>query len=212
MLNPSFLADFNRQFHKKPTWEEFCVAIVARYGEGEHQERKTAAKALETIKMKPNEESIESFIDNFNVLRRRAGSALSNDSIFDLFGAALPMGIYYKVVTDALITLPEAEKNNFDFFASKVREHYNRFKTDYVKTTPSSNTQLSFSPAGGPPQSSSTHPKRPRAAAPSDNLIADDGDGGLLIAGRAPKMFRVSASATDKHARPKVWCDHHSFH
>lgn len=142
------LANFQKTKQRDPTWAEFSADIIARYGINIYEERANCARELDSISMNP-EESIESFIDRFNSLRRRAVDHVLPDSILlDKFGLALPSGLY-KEICLATSTLPEYKKKDVDIFASYAREFYNKFKGEYNKGKSATSTSATASSSSG---------------------------------------------------------------
>ncbi|CEP16520.1 hypothetical protein [Parasitella parasitica] len=66
-----YMEQFKKTKQRLPTWTEFLYAIIERYGINIYDERASCARELNAISMNPDE-SIESFIDRFNDLRKRA--------------------------------------------------------------------------------------------------------------------------------------------
>ena len=82
-----------------PSWSFFKTAFTDRYGRTVSEERIACALQLIRINMFPNE-SLDSFIDRFNDLRRRAMDEVpSSTFLIDAFQCALPPAFRYQFIT-----------------------------------------------------------------------------------------------------------------
>ena len=132
-----FVTTFRSTTAALPTWSDFSIAIIARYGVNSHEERVNSARELNQISMHPGE-SIENFIDRFNTLRRRAvDQVLPNSILIDRFCEALPTAIYEKV--DVAVTpLGESKRSDLDTIFSFARNFFNKFHKKKISSVASS--------------------------------------------------------------------------
>lgn len=123
-----FLVDFDLQ-KKPPTWEQFKVAITARFGKTIDEDRAACALALVNIRMNKSE-SIEAFIDRFNDLRRRAvDQCLPEPVLVDKFLKALPDSFLSKLKI-ARLSLSKKQKLHIDTLADMTKELFNDLRSD----------------------------------------------------------------------------------
>ncbi|KAL0582279.1 hypothetical protein ABG067_007868, partial [Albugo candida] len=201
-----FLTTFKEKYQRNPTWNEFTTAIIDRYGKNIHEERAACARELNEIRMNSGE-SIEAFNDRFNNLCRRAvDQILPSSVLLDVYGKALPAGLYREVAL-ATATLPEAEKNDINIISSATRQLYNKFKSHYKSTSSSkrtgnesSGTESSTSgtsSVSGSSSTSSTHKKRHREENSEKSHSSNK---------------KSTSSKKDKgkgRADSNKWCSHH---
>ncbi|KAG2193534.1 hypothetical protein INT47_009585 [Mucor saturninus] len=120
-----YLTKFRTVFQVDPTWARFSAAFQARYGLNAQEERNNCARELNNISMLRGE-SLESFIDRFNSLRRRAVDQILPKSVLaEKFLFALPDNLMNQV-SIATATLPIYKQNDVDVLAGLARGLLNR--------------------------------------------------------------------------------------
>lgn len=117
-----WLADFIKE-SPSATWNDFKAAIKLQYGITQDAEQEVATTDLLTLQMSSHQ-TIESFIDKFQDLKRRAG--LSAPSVLcPRFVSALPIHLSEQM-TIALASAPGSTKRNLFFIMSLAKELYNK--------------------------------------------------------------------------------------
>ncbi|KAG2210722.1 hypothetical protein INT45_013566, partial [Circinella minor] len=120
-----YLSKFRSAYQTNPTWLQFSAAFQARYGLNAQEERNNCARELNNISMFRGE-SLESFIDRFNSLRRRAvDQVLPKSVLAEKFLFALPDNLMNQV-SIATASLPIYKQNDVDVLAGLARGLLNR--------------------------------------------------------------------------------------
>lgn len=116
-----YLASLGETRLTSVTWVMFKLAITDHYGLTVDEDRSSAAVALIDIEMAKNE-SIDSFIDRFNNLRRRAVDQCPPASVLiNKFLGALPANLHDKV-TVSKATLEKSRKTNVEVIINLVKD------------------------------------------------------------------------------------------
>ncbi|GAA5817710.1 hypothetical protein MFLAVUS_011261 [Mucor flavus] len=136
----AWLTDFTTEY-TNAFWDNFKAALNLQYGITQDAEQEAATTDLLALHMSRHQ-TIESFIDQFQDLKRRAG--LSEPSVLcPRFVSALPIELSDQV-TVALATAPSTTKRNLSFIMGLSKELYNKL---YVRNRRVSVTQPSSSNA-----------------------------------------------------------------
>ena len=116
-----YLSSLGEHRFQSLTWVMFKLAVTDHYGLTVDEDRSSAAVALIDIEMLKNE-SIDSFVDRFNNLRRRAVDQCPPASVLiNKFLSALPANLHDKV-TISKATLDKSKKNNLEVIICLVKD------------------------------------------------------------------------------------------
>ncbi|KAI7888274.1 uncharacterized protein EV154DRAFT_398799, partial [Mucor mucedo] len=125
VLFEGYLSKFRCVFQMDPTWLQFSAAFQARYGLNAQEERNNCARELNNISILRGE-TLESFIDRFNSLRRCVVDqvlpkfVLAEKNLFALRDNLMNQ------VSIATATLPIYKQNDVDVLTGLVRGLLNR--------------------------------------------------------------------------------------
>ncbi|CAM0138732.1 unnamed protein product, partial [Umbelopsis sp. WA50703] len=119
-----FLTQFRELYQKDPSWLQFSTTMQERYGLNVQEERNRCARELNAIIMDEGE-SLESFIDRFNNLRRRAvDQVLPNSLLVERFLIAVPQKIR-EYIAFMMVNLPAYQREDIDVLSDLARRLYN---------------------------------------------------------------------------------------
>ncbi|CAO3622152.1 unnamed protein product [Mucor hiemalis] len=129
LLSPSvrmwftgFSAKHRQLYQRDPTWVEFYVAIKTKFGHNVDEMRTQSAKEILNITMMPTE-SLDTFLQRLNSLRRKAGPEVpSNSLIFDHICSIVPPLVSEHLRVQS--ALEELCRENLDHVLVKVKNVY----------------------------------------------------------------------------------------
>ncbi|GAA5802206.1 hypothetical protein HPULCUR_007668 [Helicostylum pulchrum] len=119
-----FVTQFRKLYQQDPSWIQFSTAMQDRYGLNVQEERNNCARELNSIMMYEGE-NLESFIDRFNSLRRRAvDQVLPNSLLIERFLLALPRKVA-EYINVAIVNLPEYKRQDIEVLSDLARRLQN---------------------------------------------------------------------------------------
>ncbi|KAG2232613.1 hypothetical protein INT48_001302 [Thamnidium elegans] len=130
----AWLTDFTTE-PPGATWEGFKSGFNTQYGITQDAEQEAATNELLTLRMSKHQ-TIESFINRFQDLKRRSG-VVDSSVMCPWFLSALPANLKGNV-TIALATAPATTKRNLSFIMSLSKELYNKLDEHSVVESASS--------------------------------------------------------------------------